>query len=245
MGRREKVPAEFKINAIEAYLHGIKGTAQICRELQIYKSSFYKWLAKYQSQGADSLKYSPRNTYYPAELKVTAVNDYLSCNGSMMDIVKKYKISTKSILESWIKKYNGHETMRSQNSKGGIFMTNGRKTTYEERIEIVSFCIANNDNYQLTSEKFQVSYQQAYTWTNKYKVNGLDALVDKRGRRKEVADMSETEKLNAQLKLLEAENKRLQMEVGFLKKLKEVERRRDEKTNILQLRNTTRRPDIQ
>ena len=27
-------------------------------------------------------------------------------------------------------------------------MTKGRKTTYEERIEIVSFCIANNDNYQ-------------------------------------------------------------------------------------------------
>ena len=34
-------------------------------------------------------------------------------------------------------------------------MTKGRKTTYEERIEIVAFCIANNDNYQMTSENFK------------------------------------------------------------------------------------------
>ena len=29
-------------------------------------------------------------------------------------------------------------------------MTKGRKATYEERIEIVSFCIANSHNYNLT-----------------------------------------------------------------------------------------------
>lgn len=33
-------------------------------------------------------------------------------------------------------------------------MTKGRKTTYEERVEIVAFCVANNDNYQLTADKF-------------------------------------------------------------------------------------------
>lgn len=43
-------------------------------------------------------------------------------------------------------------------------MTNGRKTTYEERIEIVAFCISNNDDYQATADKFNVSYQQVYTW---------------------------------------------------------------------------------
>jgi transposase-like protein len=245
MGRKGKVPVENKLDAVNAYLTGVKGINQICSELQIYNTSFYKWLAKYQSQGADSLKYSPRNTYYPKEMKIAAVKEYLSGNISMVDIVKKYKISTKSILETWIKKYNGHETMKSQNSTGGKIMTNGRKTTYEERIEIVSFCIANNENYQLTSEKFQISYQQAYTWTKKYKMNGLDALVDNRGKRKKTDDMSETEKLSAQLKLLEAENKRLQLEVGFLKKLEEVERRRTGKTNILPLKNTVKKPNSQ
>ncbi len=38
--------------------------------------------------------------------------------------------------------------------------------------------------------------------------------------------MSEVEKLRAQNKLLQAENKRKQMEIDFLKKLKEIKRRR-------------------
>jgi regulator of replication initiation timing len=38
--------------------------------------------------------------------------------------------------------------------------------------------------------------------------------------------MSETEKLAARLKLLEAENNRLKMENDYLKKLDEIERRR-------------------
>lgn len=124
-------------------------------------------------------------------------------------------------------------------------MTSGRKTTYEERIEIVSFCIENKDNYQFTAEKYQVSYQQVYTWTRKYKECGPGALADRRGKRKEPEEMTETEKLAAQVRLLEAENKRLQMENGFLKKLKEVEGRRTGNTNIQLLKNTTKEPDSQ
>ena len=48
-------------------------------------------------------------------------------------------------------------------------MTKGRKITYNERVEIVAFCIENNDNYQLTSNKYKVSYQQVYTCVRKYK----------------------------------------------------------------------------
>ena len=120
-------------------------------------------------------------------------------------------------------------------------MTSGRKTNYEERVEIVSFCIANNENYQVTSEKYKVSYQQVYTWVKKYKQGGHESLADRRGKRRNSGDMTETEKLAAQIKLLEAENKRLQMENGFLKKLKEVERRREEKTNIALLKNSTKK----
>jgi transposase-like protein len=242
MGRKEKVPVECKLDAINDYLNGVRGISQICQELEVYGTSFYKWLAKYQSQGADSLKNSSKNTYYPTEIKIDAVNEYLSGNGSMMDIMKKFKLSSKSILEQWIKKYNGHETLKSQNSTGGRIMTNGRKTTYEERVDIVSFCIANNNNYQLTAEKYQVSYQLVYTWCKKYQESGHEALVDRRGKHKKQNDMTETEKLLARVKLLESENERLLSEVGFLKKLDEVERRRESKTNILPLKNTTKKP---
>ena len=63
-------------------------------------------------------------------------------------------------------------------------MTKGRKTTFEERIEIVQYCIAHNHNYAETAEKYQVSYQQARSYTVKYEAGGVDALKDNRGKRK-------------------------------------------------------------
>lgn len=59
----------------------------------------------------------------------------------------------------------------------------------------------------------------------KYSENGFNALVDRRGKNKSFEELSESEKLSAQLKLLEAENRRLKMENDFLKKLEEIERR--------------------
>ncbi|UYL93519.1 helix-turn-helix domain protein [Paenibacillus phage vB_PlaS-2/A] len=54
----------------------------------------------------------------------------------------------------------------------------------------------------------------------------MDAPQDRRGKRKSEDEMSEVEKLRAQNKLLQAENRRKQMEIDLLKKLDEIERRR-------------------
>ena len=63
-------------------------------------------------------------------------------------------------------------------------MTKGRKTTFEERVEIVQYCIAHDHNYIKTAEKYQVSYQQARSYTIKYESGGVEALRDNRGKRK-------------------------------------------------------------
>lgn len=105
-------------------------------------------------------------------------------------------------------------------------MTKGRKTTFEERIEIVQYCIAHNHNYAETAEKYQVSYQQARSYTVKYEAGGVDALKDNRGKRKNPDELSELERLRAEVKLLKAQKERAEMEVSFLKKLEEIERRR-------------------
>ena len=104
-------------------------------------------------------------------------------------------------------------------------MTKGRNTTYEERVEIVSYCIANGNDYTATIEKYGVSYQQIYAWVRKYNENGPKGLLDKRGKRKPEAEMNELEKLRAANRLLEAQNRRLEMENAVLKKLEEIERR--------------------
>ncbi|ADK14981.1 MULTISPECIES: helix-turn-helix domain-containing protein [Clostridium] len=231
MGRKEKVTVDRKIAAVKDYLIGKKSCMQICFELEITKGSFRQWVRKYQLNGELGLQCYKKNTYYPESLKLQAVSDYERGAGSLNNLCNKYNISSHGILQRWIKKYNDHNRVKSHNSKGDSTMIIGRKTNYEERIEIVSFCIKNNDNYQLASEKFNVSYQQVYAWTSKYKEGGVEALVDRRGKRKSLEQLTETEKLAAQIKLLEAENKRLEIENSFLKKLDEVERRRDGKTN--------------
>lgn len=104
-------------------------------------------------------------------------------------------------------------------------MTKGRKTNYEERIEIVRYCIDHKRNFAETATKFKVSYQQVYNWMRKYETKSIDGLQDKRGKRKLESEMSESEKLRARNRLLEAELREKQMEIDFLKKLDEVERR--------------------
>lgn len=224
MSIKSKVSTEIKVQAVEDYLKGIKSLSEISNELNIYKSAISAWVRKYKTFGKEGLLNKGYNTSYSAQLKTQAVIDYLDGKGSLDDICIKYKISDIGILQQWIKKYNGHKIFKSHSTKGDKLMTNGRKTTYEERIEIVSFCIANAHDYNLTANKFNVSYQQVYTWVKKYNKDGYNALVDRRGKNKSFEELSESEKFSAQLKLLEAENRRLKMENDFLKKLEEIER---------------------
>ena len=246
MGRKPKVLLNDKLKAVEDCLDGVRSIEQVAVTLQVNSSSINDWISKYRQNGPSGLETLPNNTHYSRELKNQAVNEYLEGKTSIREICREYNILSRSVFQRWLKGYNGHEvTLGSHNSKGDKIMTSGRKTTYEDRVEIVSFCIENNDNYQLSAEKFQVSYQQVYLWVNKVKVGGLQALVDRRGKRKDPEDMTETQKLTGQVRLLEAEKKRLEMENGFLKKLKEVERRRIGKTNIQPSKSTTKKPDSQ
>ena len=61
-------------------------------------------------------------------------------------------------------------------------------------------------------------------YTVKYESGGVDALKDRRGKRKAPEEMSELERLRAEVKLLQAEKKRAEIEVSFLKKLEKIER---------------------
>ena len=166
---------------------------------------------------------SHKNKKYSAEQKLQAVTDYLTGKGSMQEICKKHGILSDCQLRNWIKWYNGHREFKERSSaKGEIYMTKGRKTTQEERAEIVAFCIEHSKNYGLTVERYNVSYQQIYTWVRKYEEGGVDKLKDNRGRTKPVEEMTEIEKLKAEMKILEAKNRQLEIENAFIKKLQEL-----------------------
>ena len=180
----------------------------------------------YQALGADGLKTSPKLSACSAETKHNAVCDYLAGRGTLREIQKKYSIRSDKQLRSWIMKYNGHENQKTSFTGGNSIMAKGRKTSYEERVEIVTCCIGHGMDYAQAAEKHQASCQQIYQWTRKYQSNGAEGLIDKRGKRKPETEMSELEKLRAENKLLQAEKRRAQLEAAFLKKLDEIERRR-------------------
>lgn len=224
MGRNLTAPAETKIAAVTAYILGIKSVQKISDELSVNKRSVKDWILLYQHYGPEGLKPSMTNNAYSKEVKISAVKEYLAGQGSLRDICLKYGLRSNSQLRQWIKKYNSHEEIKPSYS-GGTLMTKGRKTTLDERIEIVKHCLEHNKAYKNTSNKFEVSYQQVRNWTLKYEEHGIDGLKDRRGKKRPVNEMTEIDKLKAEVRLLEAQKKHLEMENIVLKKLKEIKRR--------------------
>ena len=101
-------------------------------------------------------------------------------------------------------------------------MTKGRKTTQEERAQIVAFCIEHGKDYGLTVETYKVSYQQIYSWVRKYEAGGVDGLVDRRGKSKPEDELTEAERLRQENRMLQAMLKDKEMEIALLKKLREL-----------------------
>jgi len=223
---KKTYPFETKILAVTECLNGKTSKGDCARKLGASMTAVTSWIRLYETRGIEGLKAKTEVRRYSVEVRARAVNDYLSGGGSLSNICKKYDISSTSLLEKWIKRYNSHGTFKERNSGGASTMTKGRNTTLEERIEIVRYCIANNKDYGKTVKQYNVSYQQVHGWVGKYEGGGIDSLVDRRGKRKDESQMTEVEKLRAQIKLKEAENQRLQMENDLLKKLEEIERRR-------------------
>lgn len=102
---------------------------------------------------------------------------------------------------------------------------NGRKTTQLERIEVAQWVIENDFDYNKATQKFKISYNQAYNWTKKFQDGGAEALQDRRGKSKaDKPNLTETEQQELRIKQLEARNEHLALENKLLKKLDEIER---------------------
>lgn len=222
---RNKISKEEKLFAVTEILKGNNSIPSTAARLHVHVESVRDWVRNYQAMGEIAFN-NNKNTAYSAELKKQAVLDYLSGKGSQKTICKKYHIKSTSQLRRWILKYNNHEKLKSYSGGTGRIMVKGRKTTFEERIDIVKDYIESGNSYEEIAEKYEISYQQIYQWIRKYQEHGIDGLSDRRGKRKEPEMMTETDRLRAELKMEKAKNKQLELENRVLKKLKEIERRR-------------------
>lgn len=225
MSKRSPKSVEEKLEVVLRYQIEGESVGQLARECGISKYSVRDWIRKYQTNGIEGLKESQTWKKYPSDLKKSAVEDYLSGQGSQRLTCQKYGISSTYVLRSWIKRYTSGKELTTT-SKGGTRMRQGRKTSFEERVEIVNFTIAHEKDYQAAMEKYGVSYQQVYSWVKKFEKQGSQGLVDRRGKGLDSKpNLTTEEELQLKIKQLEERNRYLEAEVGLLKKLEEIKRR--------------------
>lgn len=220
-----KFSKEEKMNAVERRLEGKESYASIAGSIGAGETTIKSWILNYEAMGEDAFIRSS-NRHYTLEEKNEAIKFYLEGKGSISATCKKFKIPSTRTLRRWIKVYNDCELKASPAGGKRTVMNKGRKTTLEERIAIVEDHIKSGSTYDETAQKYNVSYQQIYQWYHKYMDKGVDGLKDGRGRTRTEEEMSELEKLKAENRLLKAELENRKLENLFLKKVKEIERRR-------------------
>ena len=222
---KEKVTAEERIEAAKACTEGRMSQAEAARRLGMHKSTVEEWVKRYKAGGVLAFKEQGHNSVYPEELKAEAVREYLERKGSLKEISAKNGMRSTNQLRSWIKVYNSGGDFGHKLS-GGSRMKQGRETTQEERITIAKDCLENGCNYGETAIKYNVSYQQVYTWVKKFKELGEAGLEDRRGKRiTEQEPRTELEEARGRIAQLEHELYMARMERDLLKKLDELERR--------------------
>lgn len=231
MSRKTKYSFETKVNACKDYLSGNYSHKEVCEKYGISfheksrTSMINEWLPRYREHGSDAFFTTEKNQPYSSEFKYRMVEDYLLGKGSLKDITAKYNLRSKTQLRNWILLYNANRELTDYCPKREVYMAEARrKTTIEERKEIVEYCINHNRNYKDTASLYNVSYSQVYSWVKKYDVNGEESLIDKRGRRKTDDEIDELERLRRENLRLKRQLEEKDMLTELLKKVKEFER---------------------
>ena len=228
MGRKNKYTKETKIKSITEYNKGIKSLSEICNELDCNKRNFLDWVNMFNVHGEVIFDEKKSNNTYTKDFKEKVVKEYLSGKGSLRDIQVKHKILSIETLRKWILKYNNGIILGDYKPMGEVYTMKSRKVSYEERIEIVNYCISNNYDFKTTADKYKVPYSQVYTWVKKVKEKGYGALEpQKKGPKPKNVIQPKTpeEVLELENERLRRENERLQLELEVLKKKHRLQKR--------------------
>ena len=226
MSRREKYTVEEKVRAADRYLRGESSAKSIALEMGMTREgrrTIREWAAIYRENGVEGFHHKKGNSSYTTEKKQQAVEDYLQGKGSLGGISRKYHIASKETLRQWIKVYNSNRELRDYDPRPEVYVAMRKKTTKEERQEIVKYCLEHGKDYKGTAAKYEVSYSQVYQWVRHYEELGEAGLEDRRGKRKGDDEVDELERLrreNLRLKAKLQESERLNL---LLKKVKEFE----------------------
>ena len=208
MDRRKKFTKEEKIKIVKRYLEGGIGCTSLAREVGCDENTILFWSYGYKALGEDFFKDSSKHKAYSINEQKNAV-EYFFKYGSLSKTAAQYG-TTKRVFQNWIKSYkNG--TLKDRNPMPEVYTMKGRRTTYEERKEIVHYCLTKDKNYKETAKIYSLPYSRVYAMVQAYIKNGDEGIMDAKTRKAQ-KPLTEIEKL-------QQENERLKKELE-LEKLK-------------------------
>lgn len=211
---------------IQFYINDGISYTKLCEKhgLLLAQSKFHDKVLRYQEHGLAGIQSSITNNRYSEGFKHSVVMEHLEEGASIKGLARKYNIPSDSTVRNWIIKYTKGKSLRTYSPKPEVYTMKGRKTTHEEKVKIVKDYLSEGLSYTEAAKKHDVSYNNIYSWVQKYKKHGPDGLVDGRGRRKLNTIQTDEEKLKTEIAALKARNEYLETENAALKKLKAVER---------------------
>ena len=215
---------EWMVARVNDYLDDKGSYETIAKDNGIGATTLKRWVAAYQYRGVEAFIRGSGNRRYSKEFKILCVETVLKGDLSVKDCTAKYGISHEYVLRRWISEYNANRELKDYNPKREVYMAGARrKTTIEERKEIVKYCLEHGRDYKGTASLYDVSYTQVYGWVRKYDADGEDALIDKRGHHKTDDEVDELERLRRENNRLKRKLEEKDMLVTLLKKVKELE----------------------
>jgi len=208
---------------IDLYLDGNSHQTLVKEyNLTLADKNFMKYVRKYQLHGEKGIRYQKNNRRYTKDFKEKVVNEYLTTDNGPYYLSIKYNISSETTVKNWINRYTEGKENKIYSPNSEVYNIMGVKKSYEEKVQIVEDYIKNKLTYTEAAKKHEVSYNNIYSWVNKYKKHGPRALEDNRGRGKPSELQTDEERLNVEIEALKARNKWLEMENDALKKRRKI-----------------------
>lgn len=218
MSKKVKFTAEEKMFFVLKFRELNISLLAFCRLYNVESTAIHRWSIKYDHGGLEKLEEIKIKSLYSCHTLINSVQDYLTGEFSMLQIVKKYNLSGDSVLRQWLKWYNTPKW----NVKIGEFMAR-EKISKDDKIKMVLQHINENISIKKIAVQNNVSEWQLRDWVRKYKLSGESVLGDNRGIRKDDSQLSNEQILKKRNKELEDKNRRLEAELLLLKKLKLLE----------------------
>ena len=246
MGRKARFSKELKLEIVKRYLKG-ESNISLCREYNIsygHGNTILMWVHKYEALGEIAFEESKTNKSYSKELKLKVIKEYLSGKNSLAGLANKYNISSAEIVRKWVLKYNSSIEITDYDPKGDVYTMKSRKTTFEERLEIVNYVLTNDFDYKGAADKYSVPYASVYQWVKKYNELGENGLNDSRGRPSSSGPKKELtieEKQAIEIEKLKRELEREKMVVEVLKKNLEIRKKMERDSRLLGKKINTKR----